>query len=368
MNIQKRPNGSWRARYRDDTGHEISRHFKTKREAQRHLDEVKASIVTGQYVDPTAGRATFATFFESWLEMQVYTSNTVKAMRLAAQGTTFRDVPLNRLRRSHVAAWVKHMDVSGLQPSTIHTRFTNVRTVLRAAVADRLISGDPSDQVRLPARGRRETSMRIPTSPQVGALLATCPEEFRAFVALCAFGGLRLGEAAAIRGEDIDFLRGRLTIERQVQRAGGGAVEVREPKYGSVRTIYLPEALKELLSVHLERFVLPTERRGYLFSGADGCPPHQNTVGHRWRSAVRRAGVEGVRLHDLRHYYASGLIAAGCDVVTVQKALGHGKATTTLDTYAHLWPTAEDRTRAAAASMMAESTGSVVTSDLIVLG
>jgi integrase len=54
-----------------------------------------------------------------------------------------------------------------------------------------------------------------------------------------------------------------------------------------------------------------------------------------------------------RHYYASGLIAAGCDVVTVQRALEHREATTTLGTYAHLWPTAEDRTRQAAGELMA---------------
>ncbi len=65
------------------------------------------------------------------------------------------------------------------------------------------------------------------------------------------------------------------------------------------------------------------------------------------------AGVSGLTLHDCRHFYASGLIAAGCDVVTVQRALGHAKATTTLNTYAHLWPTAEDRTRSAAAGLLA---------------
>ncbi len=58
-------------------------------------------------------------------------------------------------------------------------------------------------------------------------------------------------------------------------------------------------------------------------------------------------------LHDYRHYYASGLVAAGCDVVTVQRALGHAKATTTLNTYSHLWPTAEDRTRRAANELLA---------------
>ncbi|MGI8955193.1 MAG: tyrosine-type recombinase/integrase, partial [Nocardioidaceae bacterium] len=59
-----------------------------------------------------------------------------------------------------------------------------------------------------------------------------------------------------------------------------------------------------------------------------------------------------VKLHDLRHFYASGLIAQGCDVVKVQRSLGHSKATTTLNTYSHLWPTAEDRTRKAADAMM----------------
>ena len=76
-------------------------------------------------------------------------------------------------------------------------------------------------------------------------------------------------------------------------------------------------------------------------------------------SRTRRASLPAVAAARscacLRHYYVSGLIAAGCDVVTVQRALGHGSATITLDTYAHLWPTAEDKTRAAAASMIAET-------------
>jgi integrase len=66
---------------------------------------------------------------------------------------------------------------------------------------------------------------------------------------------------------------------------------------------------------------------------------------------------EDERLHDLRHFFASGLIAAGCDVVTVRRALGHRSATVTLATYAHLWPTAEDRTRQAAAAMLGEVLG-----------
>ena len=96
----------------------------------------------------------------------------------------------------------------------------------------------------------------------------------------------------------------------------------------------------------------------WLFAEVEDVPPHQNTVGHRWRSTLQRAGVTGVRLHDLRHFYASGLIASGCDVVAVQRALGHAKSTTTLTTYAHLWPSAEDRVRDASARLVAEVVGS----------
>lgn len=67
--------------------------------------------------------------------------------------------------------------------------------------------------------------------------------------------------------------------------------------------------------------------------------------------------AEEYTLHDLRHFYASALIAAGCDVVTVQRALGHQSAQIALGVYAHLWSTAEDRTRSAAADLMQEVIG-----------
>jgi integrase len=95
----------------------------------------------------------------------------------------------------------------------------------------------------------------------------------------------------------------------------------------------------------------------WLFAGGEDYPPHQNTVGHQWRLTQKRAGLSGIRLHDLRHFYDSGLVSEGCDVVTVQRALGHAKASTTLDTYATLWPSGEDRARRAASSFAREVLG-----------
>src|SRR5699024_3887094 len=75
-----------------------------------------------------------------------------------------------------------------------------------------------------------------------------------------------------------------------------------------------------------------------------------NSVHWRWRGTRDAAGLK-TRLHDLRHFFASGLIAEGCDVVTVSQALGHASTATTHKTYLHLWPKAEDKTRAAASAM-----------------
>jgi integrase len=80
-------------------------------------------------------------------------------------------------------------------------------------------------------------------------------------------------------------------------------------------------------------------------------------VARSWRIVRDRVGMTN-RLHDLRHFYASGLIRAGCDVVTVQRALGHSSAAITLTTYPHLWPDANDRTRKAAGELLEASLGS----------
>jgi integrase len=116
----------------------------------------------------------------------------------------------------------------------------------------------------------------------------------------------------------------------------------------------LPDDLGTILSEHVAAHLPDKDPGRWLFTVGDD-PMYDNAITWRWRATRTSAGRGHVRLHDLRHFYASGLIAAGCDVVTVQRALGHSTATTTLNTYSHLWPTAEDRTRKAAAGLMRQA-------------
>jgi integrase len=214
--------------------------------------------------------------------------------------------------------------------------------------------------------------MAIPTNADVAKVLRAAEPErrptsrpgFTAYVALCAFAGLRRGEALGVQVGDIDFLGRTLRVTRQLQRAkppdieagknlaeaaGGIAVVIRPPKYESERTIYLPDEVITVLAEHVRLHTPKGEPTRWLFDER-GKPWHDNLVDYRWPSTRTDAGV-GHKLHDLRHYFASGLIAAGREVVTMQRTMGHASATTI--TYARLWPTAEDRTRAAVSEMAA---------------
>lgn len=367
MSVSRLRNGKWRARYRDDARKEHARHFDRKRDAELWVAEAKASMRTGTYADPSAGRITFSRFYAEWASQRRWKSTTAAASGLAARGVTFGDLPLRSIRPSHVEAWLKTLEDRGLGQGTIRTRFYNVRTVFKAALADRLIAFDPSASVRAASPVRDHDALRMPSPEQVAAVLSSAHPAWRPLFAVAAFAGMRLGEAAALQVRDIDFLSVAPTIrvQRQVQRAPGGAVEIRPPKRDSVRTVPVPTQLAELLSRHVAAHCPPATPTAWLFSVEDQ-PAHQNTVGHQWRKACREAGVTGFTFHSLRHFYASGLIKQNCDVATVQAALGHKNAAVTFSTYTHLWPSAGDRTRSAATALVHEVlglAGSVRTAD-----
>lgn len=176
--ISRRDDGRWRARYRDEDGKEHARHLRQRQDAQHWIGIAAAAVVTGQNVDPKAGRVTFASFYREWSTRQVWETTTLNAMALSVRTVTFAAVPLNRIQRSHVEQWVKVMAEAGLKPGTIRTRTNNVRAVLRAAVRDRVIALDLSAGVTLPRDWRRVASLRRASPRQVAAIPAAADDRF----------------------------------------------------------------------------------------------------------------------------------------------------------------------------------------------
>jgi integrase len=160
----------------------------------------------------------------------------------------------------------------------------------------------------------------------------------RLVVLLGAFVGLRLAEASGLRIEDIDFPRA--VVHPRVQ------YPARRLKTKISQTpVPVPASLIAECSAHLTAY----GRRETLLTSVDGRQLSPWAIERAMRKA--RSKVKGLpagfRYHDLRHYFASLLIADGSDVKTVQARLRHASATTTLDTYGHIWPDRDESTRAA---------------------
>lgn len=190
-------------------------------------------------------------------------------------------------------------------PSKLARLLSGINSPTLRARNDRMLATDPADGVTLPRARKAEHAMVIPSPGDVGKILAAAEIQFLPFVAMCAFAGLRLGEASAVQLTDIDFLRRTLKVQRQVQRAGKGEVAITPPKYGSERLVHIPDGLVQILAQHVELIGVHSVHQ-WLFIGDGGLPPHQNTSGYWWRKTVKAAGLSGVKLHDLRHFYASG--------------------------------------------------------------
>ena len=350
--IKQRADGVWRARYRDDAGREHARHFALKRDAQRWLDEVATAVVTGMYVDPKAGRTTWSEWCEVWTSRQSWAAGTYDAVRTSVDSVPWANDPIGRVRTSQVQAWVSGELKRGLAASTVKTRLNYVQMAFRAAVIDKVIPESPATGVKPPRQRRAEATMKTLTPEQLRAALEVAGD-FRPFVAVCAFAGLRLGEAAGLQLRDINFLGRSITVARQVQGSTHKTATLVPPKAGSERVVYVPDELMRILSAHVgaEGISAPDEM---MFLTPLQRLWNRNNAAGEWRR-IRELGdlPDEVTLHSLRHTFASNLIASGCDVVTVQRALGHSQPSITLNVYSHLWPSAEDRTRTATADFMA---------------
>jgi integrase len=188
----------------------------------------------------------------------------------------------------------------------------------------------------------------------VQALHEAMPEPFRAMVTLAAGTGMRQGECFGLSVDRVDFMRRALIVDRQLVKVTGRPPFLAPPKTAaSVRTIPLPTVVVEALAAHVAEH--GTGAEGLLFQ-LDELPVRRASFFQRiWRPALKAAGLPTTTtFHGLRHYYASLLIRHGESVKTVQARLGHASATETLDTYSHLWPDSDDRTREAVDSVLGQ--------------
>jgi len=171
-------------------------------------------------------------------------------------------------------------------------------------------------------------------------------------VLLGAFAGLRVAEVAGLRVTDVDFIRGVVHPKQQWP-------DKPLKTEGSDQPIPIPQDLALLLAASVQAY--PSDMMVTNGLGTDRCGPWiiQRAI-HDAHEKIDGL-PEGFTFHDLRHYLASLLIASGADIKTVQARMRHATARTTLDTYGHLWPDADESTRTAIGAVITERIGSAET-------
>jgi integrase len=323
----------WRARFIDDTGNERAKKFQRKSDAQKFLDaEVTAKLVTGMYIEPSAGRVTVSAVYQTWFAAQSHISAKTAASRRSVWNSRVEpqggDVLVAEVRSSAVCGWIAAMVAEGTGTPIIENAFGVLRQVLGAAVEDNRVSRNPCDGVKLP---KRKHADRGYLSHEQVAALASNVQRDPEVVRFLAYTGRRWGKMAALRVQDFDMLRRRVNVSRSVTESGG--LQWSTPKSWERRSVPFPAALVTELAALMagkgRHDLVFTDQRGGVLRNSN------------WRARVFRSAVvkcqaadntfPTITPHDLRHTATSLAVSARAKVKTVQRMLGHAKASMTLD-------------------------------------
>lgn len=364
----KQPNGSyrggtWTAYWEDGKSSDGRRRqgskggFRTKGEALKYLAEIQSAKQQGSYVQPA--KVTLGQYLtESWLpaQEQRLRRSSLSDYRDRINNyvlPTLGGIPLQDLNAAHLdrlyADLLAHGGRRGqpLAPKTVRNVHAVISKALSAATRKRLVNRNVALDADPPkVRGPGEREMETWT-----------PEELRLFLQgiahhrlapaylLSASTGMRRGEVLGLRWRDIDLDNATVAI-RQTLISVRYEITLSEPKTArGHRTISLDPATVAVLRAHLamqqaerDRYGEAYEDHNLVFARPDGRPLHPDYFSQTFDRTVKRLGLKKVRLHDLRHTYATLALRAGVDPKTVSARLGHATVAFTLDVYTKAVP------------------------------
>ncbi|WP_082951147.1 tyrosine-type recombinase/integrase [Mycobacterium mantenii] len=343
----------WRCRWVDETGKELTASYEKRATADAHKRRVDSDLHTGSYIDPAAGQVTFRDYAEAWRKRQVHRDSSAEhvesRLRLHAY-PVLGDRPISAILPSEIQAWIAGVE---LAPSSVAVVHGIVYGILRDALRDKCIASNPCDGTKLPKLQPKKVVP--PTTEQFEIVRSMLPAELQALATFAAGTGMRKGECFGLVVDRLHLPEkpgdrsGTVKVDQQLVRPNPLQFGPLKTK-ASYRTIPLPDVVVASLREHLEQFAPGPD--GLVFTWR-GKPIPRSSFGYHWNAAARAAKLPPRSgLHSLRHYYASLLIRYGESVKTVQARLGHASAAETLDTYSHLWPDSDDRTRDAIDSVL----------------
>jgi len=347
VSIKKLGDGRYEWRHRVG-GRHLKKTFARRTDAVAHDSKVKADLARGTHVD-TSNRVTVAEYARAWSQARVLRSNTRHGhdnfLRHHLEGDAAR-------RSSHRqgppfgGAGLDNRPRGRGRPGDAARARRAAAVGFAAAVLDGVVARNPVLPDRRLSLPRQDKAKFVPlTVAQVRAWADAAAPRVRAMIITQAALGLRISELRAVRVQDVDFLRREVHVDEQLDASGRHRAPLKTAN--SRRVVPLPAVAAETLAAHIAEF--PPGPDGLIFTTVTGRPWASSRI--TWRAyrdaAEAAAGLPpGTSSHDLRHHYASVLLAAGESVHAVAERLGD-TAAMVLSTYGHVMPDREDTTRRA---------------------
>lgn len=349
----------WEARYTagydSGTGRQIQRSItgKTQKEVAKKLKAATAAIDAGTYIEPC--KMTVGEWLDIWSEKYL---GGVKGSTVASYKATIRThlkpglgaIRLDSLDTHTVQSFYNSLGEPTAQRKAVSPKTVkNIHGVLHKAIQQAVFNGymriNPTNGCILPRIIKKELRPldEVETKLFMNAIKG---HQFEMLYTITLFTGMREGEVLGLTWDCVDFMRGVLNINKQLQKEKkkGGKFMLVSLKNDTPRKITPAPWVMQLLRSQRIRQLEAKENAGALWSNPFNLVFTNEVGGHlipqtvvrHFKEIVSSIGRPDARFHDLRHSYAVAAIRSGDDIKTVQGNLGHATASFTLDVYGHV--------------------------------
>lgn len=314
--------------------------YETRTAAKDAMTGLRSDQLRGDLINPQDGKRLLKSWAtEWWIGHQIgLKPNTVRTEGCRLEGHVIADLgelALSEITPAVVQTWVADMMAGGLGAKSVHNTHGLLHTVLSYAVDNRLIRTNPCERTKLPLVEHRE--MRFLTETEAQRLLDAMPAQYRDVVVMFLGTGMRWGEVAGLQVRRFDaFTRTLMVIESLVDR---GLILGTPKSRAGRRAIATPDDVTDAL---IKRSA-GKSGTDWMFQQPRGGPMRHGYFYMKvWQPAAKKAGLAGLRIHDLRHTHAAWLISANMPLTAIQRRLGHKSIAITSDRYGHLMPEVDD--------------------------
>lgn len=262
----------------------------------------------------------------------------------------FGDYKLQDLKQKPINKYFKKKDEDGLSKNTIRKHYDLLKDILKNAVNEEIILKNPLDKIEPLKIDKKE--MNFYTIEQLNKLFEVIKDDrMEIVVKLAGLLGLRREEIAGLKWKNIDLENNLITIAEARVQAGKKIKDKGTKNTSSYRTLHMPDDIKDILlkiqrKQKDQKNILKNSynNKGYVMAWENGEPYRPNYLSDLFKKTVTDNNLPPIRLHDLRHTFASVANELGVGLYDISKALGHSQIGTTSEIYTHMFDKTHKKT------------------------